>query len=63
MSIVTDRREREDAIERLSNQSTEALERDLIHWELAALASGERFHQVGEELQQLPELPRRGPVV
>lgn len=56
MSIVDSREERAQAKARLEELPTEALERDLVHWTLAAMESGEQFHEIGERLGALRDL-------
>ena len=51
MSIVRPGLERHEAIARLSTLSDDALETDLIRWELASLESGITLGELAERLQ------------
>lgn len=56
MSIVTSRQERDEAVAGLEGLPVATLEQNLIYWELAALESGQQFHDVGERLAALRDL-------
>ncbi|HET7030339.1 MAG TPA: hypothetical protein VFI34_07495 [Candidatus Limnocylindrales bacterium] len=56
MSILTDRAERDQAIERIAATSDEVLARDLVDWTVASCRSAEEYRTISERLGQLREL-------